>query len=1261
MKKHLLNILILFCMAGFLQAQNRPRLVLPEGIHSIQSLCFSPDGKYLLVGDEKMTHLMELSTGKELNILEGILLEKGESISRNQKWGITKTDSGLNIWDIAGGWSQKKFIQKTKGTSITTLFNDERLLKSSYDTAGKSYRFRIMDIRTNKEISELPAGEGVYSARFSTKGGYIATTGWQGELRIQEIETGKEKLLKGHSGLVLSATFSHDDKFLLSTGADSTARLFDVENGREIWSFPKHKASVLSGRFSPDGGLVLTNGADSIARVFDTRTGKLLSTFRQNNFFINENKSGAVPGAEFSQDGKKILLKFQNRVEIRESVTGKLLKDYSHASRVICAIFSPDGKQIASTDGKSVLIWEADKISTLEKAGNESPEIRSLSLCPDGKSIISAYSDSTLRRWEMASGKELKNIKCQLDKIYSVELSSDERYILVSNLESVILLDAYSGKELHKISKEAQTVNWFSGRFYNAEFNSEGTKIIFTEELKDKSGNNFSRRTQIRKVQSWNDSLIIISSDNRVPPSIFSPDGKYILANGNEIRSSETGSLIKEIYSERKIYNSSFSPDGNLLLIHPESDFYFRVIEVESGKEISRIPSGNFGQSNREFNRDGNEITSNKSIKIGLTSAEFSPDGKEILIVYGISKEGQFFPITKVVNLKSGKETIIQCGRRKSARFCNGGKSVITIDGYDTNIWDAKSGKKLFTRRQLSGSKEFLIYDEHYRFDGTPGAMEKLYFVCGLEATELGQMKDALYVPGLAEKILNGEEINYKKLSDLDFCNALPLLELQKEDSSGREFRIQQRRWPLNRIDIKVGGKTVKTLPAAKLGFKDQQAIFRLSHAELEKHLVAGMENTVELLAVSQDKGSEFQSKCLKFSMKGPMGKGKPKLFMLLIGVNDYKDDALDLRFPVQDARSLGEALQKSAGKLLGKENVEVWHVQSRLAGQPVFTTPERAGVMKALEEIGKKARSQDVLFIFFAGHGVMQGAGEKAFTFLTADASKINPVGISTRDLKEWLSPEGPFQMMPNKTILVYDACNSGQAAKELVSALTRDNDATERIRQIEDLGYKSGLFILSASAPDKPAYEIPKLGQGLLTYSMLYTLKNNPLVMDENLDGSGFLNVQKWFLETEREQDRIMSSLGLKQKAQPYGSANIRIGMVDEEVRNSISLQEEKPLVYCSNARDENDEDPLDLKNRLNDFLENAQARGITSDLAFVPTETSAAHVVKLVYQMRKEKVQCRILVFRNKIKIHESSAEAGESAIVKEIVEKLEAAIK
>jgi uncharacterized caspase-like protein len=679
------------------------------------------------------------------------------------------------------------------------------------------------------------------------------------------------------------------------------------------------------------------------------------------------------------------------------------------------------------------------------------------------------------------------------------------------------------------------------------------------------------------------------------------------------------------------VNSAVFSPDGKWVLT-ASSDKTARIYDVSSGREV-HVLSGH-----TEWVR----------------SAVFSPDGKWALTASDDRT-------ARIYDVSSGREVRVlseHTDRVRSAVFSPDNKYILTTGAdHKTILWDAATGKALYTRLQLEGN-DWLVYDELYRFDGTPGAIDNLYFVCGLEVVELGQMKDALYVPGLAGKILNGEDINYKKLSDLNICGALPIIEKTNETPNGWEFSIEQRRWPIGRLEVMVDGKTIKTIAPDQLKFVNAKATLRLTRTDLQQHLKPGEENKVTVIAITENDNREFKSRGVQIELEAQGEKQAPNLYMLMIGVNDYKDDALDLRFPVQDARAFGSALESSARKLLGNDKVFVYNVQSKTDNTAVYTTPERAGVMKALEDIGKKAKSNDVLFIFFAGHGVMQGA-DNTFTFLTADASKLNPVGISTTDLKTWLSPEGPFHMMPNKTVLVYDACNSGQAAKEIMAdlAMARDDDATERQRQIEDLGDKQGVFILSASAPNQSAYELPHLGQGMLTYSLLTTLKNNPAVLDEDKNGKGFLNLQKWFLETEREQSRLMQSLGLNQDAQPYGTANIRIGLVDDEVRNGIALMAEKPLVYCSNARDDNDEDPLELKQAVNTYLETATTRGTSSKLGYIKAETSQANIVKLVYNGSGDKVQCRILIFKNKVKMNELNITTTPGKAAEDVVKAVE----
>jgi WD40 repeat protein len=149
-----------------------------------------------------------------------------------------------------------------------------------------------------------------------------------------------------------------------------------------------------------------------------------------------------------------------------------------------------------------------------------------------------------------------------------------------------------------------------------------------------------------------------------------------------------------------------------------------------------------------------------------VSKAFFSPDGNYVVT----ASEGG---TANIWNLTSGKLLHVLKGHTSgltSAQFSPDGTSILTTSiDHKTILWDATTGKMRYARLQLSNN-DWLVYDEDYRYDGSPGARDYLYFVCGMEIVDLAQMKDALYVPGLVEKIMNGEEINYPRLSELGLC-----------------------------------------------------------------------------------------------------------------------------------------------------------------------------------------------------------------------------------------------------------------------------------------------------------------------------------------------------------------------------------------------------------------------------------------------------------------------------------------------------------
>jgi uncharacterized caspase-like protein len=450
----------------------------------------------------------------------------------------------------------------------------------------------------------------------------------------------------------------------------------------------------------------------------------------------------------------------------------------------------------------------------------------------------------------------------------------------------------------------------------------------------------------------------------------------------------------------------------------------------------------------------------------------------------------------------------------------------------------------------------------------------------------------------------------------------------------------------LERLELQVNKKNVITILPNKLSKMGNDFYLDLTEQEVSKHFIAGQANLVKVIGVVKDGNIEITTRGVEITSDESSSKttNPPNLYAVMVGINDYKDENLHLNFPSKDAISLGKSVAQAAKKLLGDDHVFVYNVNTDFKNNQVkvISTPEKEGVRKVLEEIGKKSKPEDIVLIFFAGHGVMQGATDKKFTFLTAEASKDNLVGISTNDLKSWLSPEGPNKMLANKSILIFDACNSGQATKE-IAALARNDDESNRKRQVEDLKDKSGMFILAASAPNQSAYELPQYQQGLLTYCLLSTLKNDPNILDENK----YLNVQKWFLQTEELLKNTMENLGLKQNAQPFGTANIKIGLVDDGVKNNIQLAKEKPAVLCISAEDKStDEDGLRLKDKLNAKLMEITSRGIDAPIIYIEKETSNANAIKLKYEVKSGKIKCDIIFLKNQKKYNQASVEGDET---------------
>jgi uncharacterized caspase-like protein len=387
--------------------------------------------------------------------------------------------------------------------------------------------------------------------------------------------------------------------------------------------------------------------------------------------------------------------------------------------------------------------------------------------------------------------------------------------------------------------------------------------------------------------------------------------------------------------------------------------------------------------------------------------------------------------------------------------------------------------------------------------------------------------------------------------------------------------------------------------------------LLTVKKAELNNFFIKGKENLVTVKAFTADNTISSRGLIVKED-RSTQASVAPNLYAVMIGVSDYKGSELDLKYAAKDATDISAAISLAAKKLLnadGKEHVFVYNLTT---GADRYLFPEKNSIRKILADIGTKATANDILVIFFAGHGIMNGEeNKKQFYFLTADASTLSTtaavkdVGISTAELIDWIKPQS---IKAQKRILVFDACNSGQAINDIAGKDlgVRNDDKAQQVKAIDKLNEKSGLFILSASASNQSAYEMGRYSQGLLTYSWLRAIKQQPDILEDDK----YLNVSRWFSAAEKSVSELSRENGARQEPQVITNTNFNIGIVDESVIASIKLPAEKPMFAASNFQNSDEsiaDDDLELSKAVNMKLADLSSRGEYKGIIYVTATNS------------------------------------------------------
>jgi serine/threonine protein kinase len=216
----------------------------------------------------------------------------------------------------------------------------------------------------------------------------------------------------------------------------------------------------------------------------------------------------------------------------------------------------------------------------------------------------------------------------------------------------------------------------------------------------------------------------------------------------------------------------------------------------------------------------------------------------------------------------------------------------------------------------------------------------------------------------------------------------------------------------------------------------------------------------------------------------------------LLVGVGHYSHESIArLRYSAVDARSLAKLMVSP----------EVCAIPANRVKLLVDGKANRESMVRHFSRwLPQQAHGADLVFVYFAGHGVADAESDAEGYLLPIDAdpNDVATTGIAMSEVVGWLD-----QIDARAIVVCLDCCHAGGILAQEGLSLRTLRDLRISPTAMQNLGGK-GRFLIASCDRDQKSLEADELGHGLFTYHLLRGLAGAA-----DKDGDGLVGVAELF----------------------------------------------------------------------------------------------------------------------------------------------------
>jgi WD40 repeat protein len=776
-----------------------------------------------------------------------------------------------------------------------------------------------------------------------------------------------------------------------------------------------------------------------------------------------------------SQDGKKVAIgNDEGTVVIADVETGKTIqylprlptKDHVGFGALeppepilrpgVDLKVSNDGRWLAANTFSGVYLWDlASGIQT--RILDTKTVVDGVGFSPDAKWIATANADGTVGIWDVSTGMLLRSLSGHTKEVDSVEFAPTGDFLVSGSQDGTIAV-------------------W-----------NPATGVL---------------------IRNWSTS----SGPHPRTELAISPNGAFIAqqvaGEGVLLWSIQTGQLERTLASRECQQDTgivAFSPSGRW--VASNCGAVIRVWDFDSGKIAFSLQGHSDGVTSLTFSSDSQFLASgsrDRTIRIWGTA-----DGH----------------LAKVLAGSTGSVSAV------AFVPCNRWLTSIAWDGI-TRIWDLTTGRQTCILLSLPRSNDWLIAKGEF-FDGSPGAWrlgmwrlaETSNRVVPLEAL----FKDH-YRPGLLSDILSGGALVPVAVSVVpaqsqtqvalslarddvpanvpdNVKKALEQMQID-EQLSGAGQLVSVNRTVLVQLEIQPAKSSVKsnhvTIQDARLfrngslvrAWRGEVPIDKDGKSHLLTHVtITAGENRFSAYTFDQNDVKSPDGRLTVVGAQELARKGNA--YILAVGINDYGNAKLNLKYAVSDAEEFGTELRKQLESLHAFSSVSIIPLSDATATKSNFllalsrfargdSDPLPQGSPPELSKI-TTVQPEDAVFIYFVGHGLKDA---NRFYLVPSDLgyhddqpNEDASLGIIRNHGISDLELAAAFERIDaGRLVLLIDACNSGQALGPV-----EDRGGPMNSLGLAQLAYDKGMYVLTAAQPNQDAWESKDIRHGLLTYALI------------------------------------------------------------------------------------------------------------------------------------------------------------------------------